>query len=96
MLKLLLLLLLSVLLEVVKGNYIAIDLSVNNTEINTAASYTLTLRRDFNPLVSDFVTPSIVPIGSTIQFVFPSDYVNMAASGTVPCSDAQTGLSLNC
>lgn len=37
-----------------------------------------------------------MPIGSVIQFVFPGDYVNMAQGTTVPCTDGQTGLSLNC
>ena len=37
-----------------------------------------------------------MPIGSVIQFVFPADYVNMAQGSTVPCTDAQTGFSLNC
>ena len=96
MLKLLKLLFLTVLIKVIKSNYISIDLSVSNTEINTLASYTLTLRRDFDPLASNFVTPSNVLIGSVIQFVFPGDYINMAQGSTIPCTDAQTGLSLNC
>lgn len=96
MLKLLKLLLLAILVNEIKSNYIAIDLSVNFTEINTVSSYTLTLRRDFDPLASNFVTPSNVPIGSVIQFVFPGDYINMAQGTTVPCTDAQTGLSLIC
>jgi hypothetical protein len=96
MLKLLKLLLLCILLNSITGNYIAVDLSVNNTEINVLSSYTFTLRRDFNPLTSNFITPSTIPTASIIQFVFPVDYINMAVSTTVPCTDTQTGLSLNC
>ncbi len=69
---------------------------MNNTEINTLASYTFTLIRDLNPLTSDFITPSSVPIGSVIQFVFPNDYLTISSSTTLPCTDSQTGLALIC
>lgn len=96
MLKLLKLLVLVVLLSEIWGNYIAIDLSVNHTEINTLGSYTFTLKRDFDPLAGNFITPSNIPVGSSIQFIFPGDFVNMAQGSSVPCTDVQTGLSLSC
>ena len=91
-----LLVLLFSLLESIKANYISIDLAVYNTEINTYASYKFSLSRDLNPLTSDFITPSTVPVNSIIQFVFPNDYLTIASTTTVPCTDAQTGLALTC
>jgi hypothetical protein len=80
----------------VLSNYISIDILVNNTEINTLASYTFSLVRDLNPLSSDFITPATVPSNSVIQFVFPNDYTTVSSATTVPCTDTQTGLALTC
>ena len=99
MLRLLILKLLITLFTLPRGvlsNYISIDISVNNTEINTLASYTFSLIRDLNPLNSDFITPATVPLNSVIQFVFPNDYTTVSSAATVPCTDTQTGLALTC
>lgn len=99
MLRLLILKLLITLFTLPRGvlsNYISIDISVNNTEINTLASYTFSLIRDLNPLTSDFITPATVPLNSVIQFVFPNDYTTVSSAATVPCTDTQTGLALTC
>ena len=99
MLRLLILKLLILLFTLPKGivsNYISIDIAVNNTEINTLASYTFSVVRDLNPLTSDFIIPATVAINSVIQFVFPNDYLSVSTAATVPCTDAQTGLALTC
>lgn len=96
MLKLLKLLPLFLLFIQINTNFIAIDLAVNQTEINVASSYTFTLKRDFNPIISNSITPSSVSTGSIIQFIFPGDFVNLAQSSTVPCTDTQSGLGLTC
>jgi hypothetical protein len=80
----------------VLSNYISIDISVNNLEINSLASYTFSLARDFNPLTTDFITPSTVPLNSVIEFVFPNDYTTLSSGATVPCTDTQTGRALIC
>lgn len=99
MLRLLILKLLITLFTLPRGvlsNYISIDISVNNTEINTLASYTFSLIRDLNPLTSDFITPATVSLNSVIQFVFPNDYTTVSSAATIPCTDTQTGLALTC
>lgn len=89
------LILLPILLTV-HANYILMSVTANNLQINTPASYTFTINRQYDPVNYAVITnPTPVTLNSTIAITFPPQFLTVYNSTTVPCTDSN-GNDLGC
>lgn len=69
---------------------------VTNTQINTAANYSFSINRGLDPTNFQTITPTAVPLNTQIIITFPSQFLNLASTSTLPCYNSDNGLSLTC
>jgi hypothetical protein len=90
------LLLLITLLSTVHANFISMSVTATNLQINTPASYTFTINRQYDPVNFAVITSPIpVTLNSTIAITFPPQFLTLYNTTTVPCTDSN-GNDLGC
>lgn len=90
------LILLACLLLHVHSNFILMSVTANNLQINTPSNYTFTLNRQYDPVNFAVISnPLIVTLNSTIAITFPSQFLTISNSSSVPCTDSN-GNDLGC
>lgn len=77
--------------------YVQLSVAASPTTISTAASYTFSVNRNFDPVTPGFIaTPNAIPLNSVIVVTFPSDYTTLSATSSPTCTNTNSGASLTC
>lgn len=79
-----------------RTNYILMSVTTNNLQINTQSTYTFTINRQYDPVNYAVISnPLAVALNSTIAITFPSQFLTVYNSTSVPCTDSN-GNDLGC
>jgi len=80
----------------VKGSYISMSVTSSNLQINQQGSYTFTINRQYDPVNYAFINnPTPVTLNSTIAITFPSQFLTVSNTTSLPCTDTN-GNDLGC
>jgi hypothetical protein len=86
-----LLLLLAINTLLVRASYVSMTVGANTTTINTPATYSFQINRGYDPVNFAILNPTAVPLNTVIIITFPSQFITLTQTPTLPCYNTDNG-----